>query len=87
MDRTNDRCPSPSRPEPRRPDNAVLYSVDDIAHAARVSRVAVIRRCQAGRMPRWILVDGRRYWARNQILAAVQAATAPVRPPEREDAA
>lgn len=62
------------RPSAARPDTALLYSVDDIAAMARVSRVFVVRLCLAGEMPRWLDIDGRRYWDRGSMLAAVRIA-------------
>jgi hypothetical protein len=54
-----------------RPDTGVLYSVDDVARAAHVPKVVVIRMCLAGRMPEWAEVDGRRYWTRARAVEAV----------------
>ena len=54
-----------------RPDTGVLYSVDDVARAAHVPKVVVIRMCLAGRMPEWTEVDGRRYWTRARAVEAV----------------
>ena len=54
-----------------RPDTAVLYSVDDIALLARVSRVFVVRLCLAGELPGCMSVDGRRYWPRRDAIKAV----------------
>lgn len=45
-----------------RPETAVLYSVDDLATLAWVSKVTVVRLCLAGALPDWTEVDGRRYW-------------------------
>ena len=53
------------------PDTGLLYSVDDIALLARVSKVAVVRLCLAGLMPEWREIDGRRYWDRAAAAAAV----------------
>ncbi len=59
------------QPPGGRPDTAVLYSVDDIALLARVSRVFVVRLCLAGELPGCVSVDGRRYWPRRDAIKAV----------------
>jgi len=53
----------PPAPAPL-PETALLYSVDDVARMARVTRVAVVRLCLSGQMPPWKYIDGRRYWDR-----------------------
>ncbi len=60
----------PSRPK-ERPDTALLYSVDDLAALARVNKVVIVRLCLAGVMPKWIEVEGRRYWPRPAAIEAV----------------
>jgi len=60
----------------KRPDTALLYSVDDVATLARVSKVVVIKLCLAGVMPQWVEIDGKRYWDRP---AAVEALALTVR--------
>lgn len=60
----------PGVPSPR-PDTGVLYSVDDIARMARVSKVVVVRLCLCGGMPRWLEIEGKRYWGRAGAVEAV----------------
>ena len=50
---------SSSRPSVQ---NVLLYSAADIAQLAHVSKVLVFRLCNAGAMPPWLELDGRRYW-------------------------
>lgn len=60
-----------SRPHNGAPDTALLYSVSDIAMLAQVGKAFVVRLCLAGHMPDWIVIDGRRYWARRDAIRAV----------------
>jgi len=53
------------------PDTGLLYSADDIARFAHVSKVTVFRLCLAGIMPKWREIDGRRYWDRKGAVEAV----------------
>ena len=72
------RCragPDGCRP-PERPDTGLLYSVDDVAALARVSKVLVVRLCLTGGMPEWREIEGRRYWTR---LAAGKAVAQAIR--------
>lgn len=56
------------------PDSGLLYSVDDIATLASVSKVLVVRLCLAGQMPEWREIQGRRYWDRRGAIDAVARA-------------
>jgi len=38
---------------------------------AQVGKAFVVRLCLAGHMPDWIVIDGRRYWARRDAIRAV----------------
>ena len=60
----------PRAPSPR-PDTGVLYSVDDIARTARVTKVVVVRLCLRGSMPPWLEIEGKRYWGRADAVEAV----------------
>ena len=51
-----------------------MFSVDDVARAAGVPRVVVVRRCLDAAMPPWRVIDGRRYWDRRTVARAVLAA-------------
>jgi hypothetical protein len=67
------------------PDTGVLYSVSDLARLAGVPRVTIIRRCRAGRMPPWRIIEGRRYWDRVGAVEALYRLLGP--PPNSRDAA
>lgn len=55
------------------PDSAFLYSVDDIASLARVTKARIFKYVAEGGQPQPIVFDGRKYWTRPQLIELIQA--------------